>query len=715
MLMLPLGPFALGDMAAAAYAGDSSSAQSAVSSDAQSQWSFEYPSGNRVALNRPLDIIAKLAIPQDSDGGKTQAASDTVTYSATLQYETYGVADEYNTLAAADAVIEGDYYVIRFDNKAVPATDTASNGWARAQQTRFRMIITGSDGAASTVKDFYLYIEPASQTVSFNTCVAADDIDQPSAIIKSIEATYGCTYAYDPTAADPATAGRHLPTPARPNYEFDGWYTSYNATTGTYGTKVDEKSVFTGTAPATLYAKWKGKRYELILVGDSMVGSNQGTLSQTRMYVTYGDTYAALASVTGTGITGENTELRGWTDYFGNAVSPSDKIVDTDAERRTWASGLQILYAVWGEARESIGDAQISGVEESYPCIGRPITLDNLKVTLREHTDASGAIIPAKTLKADKDYVVEYNNNVDVSDEGFPATFTVTGTGKYKGSVKGSFKITTGTPYFDVNDADIYDGQSVGLSWDTSGNMVVQNKLVTDASDVVYKLEGDLNGATIDESTGNITIVHPVTDIKVIAVASKGANFDATPEEGASYTLSVAATPLAAKNVTLSSTSFAYSGKKLTPKVTVKNAQGAKLTEGVDYTLDIAGGCKKVGTYKIKVVGLNGYAGTVSKSFTISPKKCSSLKAKRYGKQKVGGKTYGLYKLKWGKVSGAGGYQVYRTVASKTAKTTFGSKTTSKAFGWQKGKKVTVKVRAFKKVSGKKYYSSWRSITVKVK
>lgn len=712
MLALPLGPFSLSDVLSTAFAGSASGTQVAAEQDEQQGWAYEYPLNSRVALNQPLGVSAKLAAAQPESG--SSATQDAASYSAILQYETYGIADEYNTLASTDAVVEGDHYVVRFDNTVVPATDTANNGWAKPQQTRFRLIITNTVDGTRTEKDFYLYIEPASQTVAFNGCVAADDIDQPALPVDPIQATYGCAYSYDPSSQ--SSSSRKLPVPTRPNYDFEGWYTGYNATTGTYSNKVDESSIFTGTAPTTLYAKWAGKRYELILVSDSMVGSNQGHLSQTRLYVNYGDTYKALASVTGTGTTGKNTELRGWTDYFGNPVEPSDKVTDKDVKSRTWATGIQCLYAVWGEARESIDDAVVSGVQESYACTGRPITLDELVVTLPKKTDESGEVVrEEKTLKADKDYVVQYANNVDVSTEESKATFTVTGTGKYKGSVMGSFAITTGTPYFEVNDNDITNGQNLTIYWNATGSMVVQNTLTTDAADVTYKLEGDLDAASIDAATGNITLKRPVSNIKVTAVASKGSNFEPTPEGGASYTLTVASKSLASKNVTLSASSFAYNGKKRTPSVTVKNSSGVKLKQGVDYLVDVQGACKKVGTYKVKVTGLCGYCSSVTKSFTVNPKACSKLKAKRYGSQKVSGKKYGLYKLSWGKVSGADGYQVYRAVGSKAAKTTFNAKTTSKAFGWQKGKKVTVKVRAFEKVSGKKYYSAWKKITVKAK
>lgn len=726
LLALPLGPFAWADAWAATASETGAAAKAADGQEAA--WSFEYPLNDHVAMGQTLSITAKIPVPADpkpstpseGDAGAKDGAAFVAAepaYIGTLQYETYGTATETKTLATATSVVENGYYVVTLAVKVTPSSDTANNGWAEVARTRFTVTIsdvaTGL-GVASEVR--YITIEPDCQTVSFDTSVAVGDIDQPKLDVKSLKATYGCTYSYDPEATTSTGATRKLPVPTRPNYDFAGWYTSYDAKTGAYGLKVDEGTVFTGTSSQTLYAKWTGKKYEVRLSHKSLTGNNIGSFNKDFLSVTYGGDLKALDTVTGDGLTGNNTELRGWVDSDGNPVASSDKVLDTDASNRTWRFGTVILYPVWGEARTSIEDAKVEGVEKTYPYTGKDITVPTLKVTLPESKDEkTDEVVAARELVAGEDYTVEYKDNKEISTSASKAKIVISGAGKYKGTVETSFDIVTGTPYFEVEKKDTASAEHFDFDFSGSGSTSIAGKLVTDAKDVTYKLAEPVDGVSIDEKTGNITVKHPVEDVKVIATAAKGTKFDATPADGIFYTFSVKQSTLAAASVSLSSSALAYTGKKQAPKVTVKNAAGKVLAKDIDYTVRFAGGCKKVGAYKVTVTGLNGYKNGATKSFTIVPKSSSKVTAKRYGSTKSKGKTYGLYTLSWKKVSGANGYQVYRTVSSKTAKSTFNAKTTSKKFGWEKGKKVTVKVRAYQKAGGKKYYSAWKTISVKAK
>ena len=731
LFALPLGPFAWADAWAATTNETGTAAKAADGQEAT--WSFEYPLNDHIAMGQMLSITAKLPVPAEETKPETpatpatgeaaskDAATSTATdpvYTGTLQYETYGTTTETKTLATATSVKENGYYVVSLRVKVTPSSDAVAtnSGWAEQARTRFTVTIADATGLPVASEVRYITIEPAYQTVFFDTSVGAGDIDQPKLDTKSVKATYGCTYSYDPEATTTTGATRTLPVPTRPNYDFAGWYTSYDAKTGAYGLKVDESTVFTGTSNQTLYAKWTGKKYEVRLSHKSLTGSNIGSFNKDFLSVTYGGDLKALDSVTGTGLTGNNTELRGWVDSDGNPVASTDKVLDTDANNRTWRFGTVILYPVWGEARTSIENAVVSGVEKTYPYTGKEIAAPALKVTLPESKDEkTGEVIAARELVAGEDYTVEYKDNKEISTSASKAKITVKGAGKYKGSVETSFEIVTGTPYFEVEKKDTTSAEHFDFDFNGSGSTSIASKLVTDAKDITYKLAEPVDGVSIDEKTGNLTVTRPVDGVKVVATAAKGTKFDATPADGVFYTFSVKQSALAAANVTLSSSALAYTGKKQAPKVTVKNAAGKVLAKGVDYTVKLASGCTKVGTYKVAVTGLNGYKDGVTKSFTIVPKTSSKVTAKRYGSTKSKGKSYGLYTLSWKKVSGASGYQVYRTVSSKTAKSTFGAKTTSKKFGWEKGKKVTVKVRAYQKASGKKYYSAWKTISVKAK
>ena len=179
--------------------------------------------------------------------------------------------------------------------------------------------------------------------------------------------------------------------------------------------------------------------------------------------------------------------------------------------------------------------------------------------------------------------------------------------------------------------------------------------------------------------------------------------------------LRVGATSLRDCSVSLGATSYAYNGKVRKPSVTVKSPSGAKLAAGTDYSVKYASGRKAVGTYKVTVTGMGGYAGTVTKSFTIVPKGCSMLKATKTSQTtKYKGKTYRVYKLSWSKVSNIDGYQVKRTI-DKSSTSSFKPSVTSVRYAWEKGKTVKVQIRTFKKSGSKKYYSDWRTISVKVR
>lgn len=160
-------------------------------------------------------------------------------------------------------------------------------------------------------------------------------------------------------------------------------------------------------------------------------------------------------------------------------------------------------------------------------------------------------------------------------------------------------------------------------------------------------------------------------------------------------------------SIKLSTTKYTYDGKAKMPSVSVY-ANGKKLDK-TGYTIRYSSGRKNIGSYTVNVTGLqdNGYTGSKSATFQIVPKtlKTPSVKAR---KKKVA--------IKWAKVSGGVKYQI--AIAKKGSKYKYysvsGSKKTIKKLS--KGKKYTVRVRAYKKVGSKTYYGSWsKGKTVKVK
>lgn len=164
----------------------------------------------------------------------------------------------------------------------------------------------------------------------------------------------------------------------------------------------------------------------------------------------------------------------------------------------------------------------------------------------------------------------------------------------------------------------------------------------------------------------------------------------------------------AVKSVKLSKKKYTYSGKAKKPAVTVKDRKGNKLKKGTDYTVTYSKN-KAIGTAKVTVKFKGNYEGKVTRTFKINPKGTSL--------SKVSARKKGFF-VKWKKqTKKTTGYQIqYSTSKKFTEKTTKtvkvkNNKTTTKTVSNLKGKKkYYVRIRTYKTVSGKKYYSEWSEV-----
>jgi len=168
-----------------------------------------------------------------------------------------------------------------------------------------------------------------------------------------------------------------------------------------------------------------------------------------------------------------------------------------------------------------------------------------------------------------------------------------------------------------------------------------------------------------------------------------------------------------ASGIKLSTTKYVYNGKTKSPKVVIKDSKGKTISSS-NYTISKPSGRKKVGKYTYTVKLKNNYSGTVKLYMTINPK-ATSLKSLKAGKKS--------FTAKWSKVSSqATGYQLAYATDKKFTKNdkifrTKSIKTVSKKISSLKSsKKYYVKVRTYKTVNGKRYYSAWSKVkTVKTK
>lgn len=153
----------------------------------------------------------------------------------------------------------------------------------------------------------------------------------------------------------------------------------------------------------------------------------------------------------------------------------------------------------------------------------------------------------------------------------------------------------------------------------------------------------------------------------------------------------------------------AYSGKSIKPSVTV-TVNGKTLKKNQDYTVTYSNN-KKIGKATVKITGQGNYTGSKSVTFYITPEKVKVKSVKSLTAKKA---TVKLEKAA-GSVSG---YQVVYSTNSKFkgAKSKTTAKTALTLASLSSKKTYYVKVRAYKKVSGKKIYGEYsKTMRVKVK
>ena len=153
-----------------------------------------------------------------------------------------------------------------------------------------------------------------------------------------------------------------------------------------------------------------------------------------------------------------------------------------------------------------------------------------------------------------------------------------------------------------------------------------------------------------------------------------------------------------------------YTGKALKPTPAVKYGK-VTLKKGTDYTVAYKNN-KAIGTATVTLKGKGKYTGTINKTFRILPKgvMLSSLSASK-----------GTITVKWKKGGNITGYQLQyslkKSFASTNTVTVAKSATTKAVIKKLKSKKTYyVRIRTYKTVKSKKYYSAWsKAKTVKVK
>ncbi len=196
-----------------------------------------------------------------------------------------------------------------------------------------------------------------------------------------------------------------------------------------------------------------------------------------------------------------------------------------------------------------------------------------------------------KLLVSGTDYTVSYKNNINAGT----ASVTITGKGKYSGTITKSFSIkpagftkasvTLSASSFTWNGAEKKPRVTVKIG----------NKQLTAGRDYTVSYKNNVSVGTAS-----------------VTITAKG-NYTGS----ISKNFSITAAGFTKTSVSLSVSSFTYDGVEKKPKITVKNGK-KQLTANTDYTVSYKNNIN-AGTASVTITGKGSYSGSQTKNFTITP------------------------------------------------------------------------------------------------
>ena len=306
-----------------------------------------------------------------------------------------------------------------------------------------------------------------------------------------------------------------------------------------------------------------------------------------------------------------------------------------------------------------------------------------------------------KTLVKDTDYTVSYLNNKNAGT----ATVTITGINDYKGTKTATFTINQAkqTITAKAKASTIFVGKSTTVTVSNAKENVKykssNTKIATVTSKGVVKA---LKAGTvkITVTAGGTNYVEDTKEVTIKVVPAATSSLTAANQ--------ATGVKLTWKKITGVTGYNVYRGTKLLKKITsastVTYTDTKANTNGTKYTFKVvpyitstdkstvSGTSKSVTTYRVSRPAISSAKNSAAKKMTV----------------------------KWGKNSKATGYQIQystsKNFSSYKSATVTKNSTVSKAIGsLKKGKTYYVRVRSYKTVSGKKYYSAWSVVkTVKI-
>ena len=435
--------------------------------------------------------------------------------------------------------------------------------WMKSDGTK----MTSSNTISGNITLYAHWTPTATYTVSFN---ANGGSGAPGAI--KVTAGSSCSI--------PAKIPSQFPK------NFVGWATSSSATSASY---LPGRS-FAPSKTMTLYAVWKSPSS---ITASTTVNPNVN-FGGKKIYYKIVPTVSGTMTVTGSG----SCDTYG---YLYNSSGTQLKYDDDSAGNGNFKYSYSVKAGTTYYAAVRLYSDTATGsfsVKFTLPKIVQE-ALDASRVTRTPTIIYTGQALPkvtvknaaGKTLKEGTDYKVTYEEKTKPGEY----KLTVVGINGYKGTVRKVYTIkdrealdasrVTRTPTI------IYTGQALP-------KVTVKNaagKTLKEGTD--YKV-------TYEEKT-------KPGEYKLTVVGING--YKGTIRK--TYTIKEREA-LDAANVTRTPTTFTYNGKQQQPKVTVKNSAGKVLKEGVDYKVTYPTSVSS-GDYVVRVDGINGYSGTIRKTYTI--------------------------------------------------------------------------------------------------
>lgn len=293
-------------------------------------------------------------------------------------------------------------------------------------------------------------------------------------------------------------------------------------------------------------------------------------------------------------------------------------------------------------------------------------------------------VITIEGLVEGTDYKVTYANNINAGT----ATATITGLGVYVGSFTIDFTISpavmSGIKASDIN--KIYNGRPQQMPLD---------KYPEGATVTYSRTKNGKYGKSIPciENVGKEVVYYKVEMANYVTVTG-------------SYKISILPAKIDGLKISLKKDTFVYNGKKNVPDVVVTDKSG-RIVDAIKCKVRLLTDGKSVGKQRLVVEISGNYKGSKNLSFVINPKPTKFKNIKTT-------KTTAI--IKWNKISKqTKGYQLQISkkdnFKSKNTFTIKNNKITSTIIRkLTAGKKYYVRIRTYKVVNGKNYYSEWSQI-----